>query len=136
MPSFSTISRWRNKNEDFSSSLKFAYAERAHYFHDKAIDIVEDTSSREEATINKLKSDTYRWAAERGNQEQFGAKQSKVEGVSVSTQIIVTGVPQPDSVESTTKDVTPPPLEGDSCGQADANIHNTITTASGSGDSD
>lgn len=136
MPSFSTISRWRKNHEDFDSAIKYAYQERAHYFHDKAIEVVEDTFTKDEVSVNRLKSETYKWAAERGNQEQFGAKQSKVEGVAVSTQIIVTGVPQPDSVDVTPKPITITASEGDSVGQADAGLSNVITTATGGGEPD
>lgn len=131
MPSLSTIARWRRQSEDFDSLIRYAYEERAHYHHDLALEIAESTTDKDEVAVNKLKIETYRWTAERTNQRQFAAKQTKVEGVSVNTQIIVTGVPQPDSVEDAV-DITP---LGDEGGEAASDISDIGTTGTSGGES-
>lgn len=100
MPGLSSIARWRRNNEEFDELLKFAYRERAHYHYDRAIEIAESTDDKDMVAQNKLKIDTYKWSAERTNQEQFAAKQTKEEGITATQINIYTGVPQADTVNS------------------------------------
>ena len=133
MPDLATLTRWRRNDDDFRKDMAQARKDRAQVYHDKALEIVEETTTKDEVSINRLKSDTYKWAAERGNAEEFGARPTKVEGVSVSTQIIVTGVPQPDSVGGSAIeiDVTETSGGNERVNETAPDIQDTITTVAG-----
>jgi len=136
MPDLATLTRWRRNDDDFRKDMAQARKDRAQVYHDKALEIVEETTTKDEVSINRLKSDTYKWAAERGNAEEFGARPTKVEGVSVSTQIIVTGVPQPDSLDAGLIDITATVAGGDELvNEAASDIQDVITAVTGDGES-
>lgn len=137
MPTFSTIARWRRNNEEFNELLKFAYEERAHYHHDRALELAEETATKDEVSVNKLKIETYKWTAERANQKHFATKQVSESGTTITNQIIVTGVPQPDTVEEAV-DITPQKREalgssqtGVDLGEAASDISDTSATSAG-----
>lgn len=97
MPNFSTVSKWRRMNPDFDAAIKYAMQERAHAYHDKAIRIAESTESKDEATVNKLKVDTFKWAAEKGDPDQFGNRTKVVGDPTRPLNLVIdTGVPQPN----------------------------------------
>ena len=100
LPSYAVIARWRRASEEFDTALKQAREDRAHFHRDKVIEIADNTHSKEEATINKVKMDAHKWAAERDSPEEFGARPTKDEGPASTHITIVTGVPQPDSLNT------------------------------------
>lgn len=107
LPDYATIARWRRHSEEFDKAVRYALRDRAHVYHDLAIEAAESTSSKEEATINRVKIDAYKWSAERTNRDDFGQRPASDDGHAVTNIIISTGVPQPDSVESDAIDITP-----------------------------
>lgn len=135
LPTFATISRWRRANDEFDQAIRHAYEDRAHYYHDKAIETAESTADKEEAAINRLKIDTYKWTAERSNRKQFATKDDKKEVQQAATvTYILTGVPQPADM----KDVTPEPqaIKGDQViVSTDTEVSNDKSTDIGSGES-
>lgn len=93
-PSLHLIYAWRNAHPDFRKRLADAKADRAEYFRDKAVDILEDDSIDEDMDLKvaKFKFDGYTKLAAQDNPAEFGQKRE--EGGSAPTQIIIqTGVP-------------------------------------------
>jgi len=109
MPNYSTLTRWRKAHEDFSEMFEQALKDRAHIYHDKAIDAAEAAVTKDDAAVQSLKMNAYKWGAEKGNPDRFGTR-TKITGDNTGHGfVILTGVPQPDEE----KDVTPkePQLE-------------------------
>jgi transposase-like protein len=91
----SAIYYWCNRYPDFAESLALARRERAHYFHDKIIEIANTVPGkpREEVASHRLSADLYKWAAERGNPDY--APNTKITGGGTPIAITVsTGIPQ------------------------------------------
>lgn len=91
-PSTAAIYYWKSKYKDFSIRFENAFRERGDYFHDKAIEIALDTSTKDEATINKLKVDTLKWAAERADPEKYGTKKAEISVHQPSVIVLNTGI--------------------------------------------
>jgi hypothetical protein len=70
------VYRWRTQHPDFSHALKEARLDRAHHFHDRIIDEINecDNLQKEDVPAKKLKIDTLKWAAEKNNPKEYGAK--------------------------------------------------------------
>jgi len=103
MPGYATLSRWRKAHKDFGELFEQALQDRAHMYHDKVIEAAEATDTKDDAAVQKVKVDAYKWAAEKGNPDRFGSR-TKISGDKGGPLAftIVTGVPQPEE-----KDVTP-----------------------------
>jgi transposase-like protein len=89
-----TIYRWRNKHPDFEEHLKAARRDRADYYHDQVMEVAQrDIIERDEVSALKLRTDLYKWGAEKANPQEYGA-QTKITGdVESPLQIIVdTGI--------------------------------------------
>ena len=92
MPSLHLIYAWRRLQPDFAKSLAGAKADRAEYFRDKAVAILEDTDDASNLGVAKFKFDGYTKLAAQDNPAEFGQKRE--DGGSAPTQIIIqTGVP-------------------------------------------
>jgi hypothetical protein len=87
------IYRWQREHVEFEEMVKAARSDRAHYYHDKIVEIAESEMNFQDARVNKLRADIYKWAAKVGNRNEFG-DQTKIKGDNDSPlQIIVdTGI--------------------------------------------
>lgn len=91
-PPSSAIYYWMSKHKEFQLRYEQAFRQRGDHFHDKAIDIALSTGSKEEATVNKLKVDTLRWAAERADPERYGQKKADISINQPSVIVLNTGI--------------------------------------------
>jgi hypothetical protein len=99
MPPVHTVFKWLRKYPEFKSQMNEARKARAEYYADKAIDTAELTEE-DKVQSDRLKTDTYKWAAEVNDRETYG-KQTKLTGNVGSVNLtIVTGVPQPQVEEA------------------------------------
>ncbi len=71
MPSRRCMYTWMTKYKEFEERVKKARQLRAEYYHDAAITTAED-SNRKTIHSDRLKVDTYKWAAGVADREQFG----------------------------------------------------------------
>lgn len=65
---YATVCEWRRTSKAFVEKLAAAKKDRAEYFHDEAIDISRASGDA------KLNVETAKWAAEKGNQEEYGTR--------------------------------------------------------------
>jgi hypothetical protein len=87
---YATICRWKREHPAFANSLEDAKRDRAEAFHDEAI----DTSIG--SFDPKLKVETLKWAAEKGNAEKFGNKTKIVGDPNAPLSFIIdTGIRRP-----------------------------------------
>ena len=96
-----TIYRWRNKHPDFDEHLKAARRDRADYYHDQVMEVAQrDRIDKDEVSALKLKTDLYKWGAEKANPQEYGA-QTKITGDSnAPLQIMVdTGIKREEDHE-------------------------------------
>lgn len=103
-PSLSVIHHWQRANPSFAAEVKMARQDRADYYHDRVMDIadsVDETTTRDEVTALKFKTDQYKWAAEKGNPSSYGNK-TEVSGTienKVSMIVLNTGIRRRPDVE-------------------------------------
>ena len=107
-PPYEVITHWRRMHPLFEDQVKLARMDRAEGYHDKIVHMADklDSSgnmmSREELGAKKLAIDAYKWAAEKGNPEQYGKKQEiRHENAAPTTIIVNTGIvrqPKPDVI--------------------------------------
>jgi hypothetical protein len=71
MPSFATLSRWREADKTIADAIREARRASAEAHADRAIDAVDDATS-ETATADKLRADMRRWTAARYRPEVYG----------------------------------------------------------------
>ena len=93
-PSLHLIYAWRRMHPDFAKSLADAKADRAEYFRDKAVELLDQKDLDEDGKLKvaKFKFDGYTKLAAQDNPAEFGQKRE--DGGSAPTQIIIqTGVP-------------------------------------------
>lgn len=91
-PSLHLIYSWKNRHPDFAQALAKAKADRAEYFRDKAVEILEEHIEEEDLKVAKFKFDGYTKLASQDNPAEYGQKRE--EGGNAPTQIIIqTGVP-------------------------------------------
>lgn len=70
---YSAVVRWKREHSEFAEALREAKIDRAERHHDMAIEI------SQESFDTKLKVETMKWAAEKGDPEKFGSR-TKVVG--------------------------------------------------------
>jgi hypothetical protein len=101
------VSRWRREHEEFRNALDFGYRERAEGFHDKAIEIAKDATTR---TVSRdtLEINTLKWAAEKGNPDKFGSKDTKAAPAQATVIVIDTGIRRPRDVGYVAPDIEIP----------------------------
>lgn len=101
MPKLHQIYAWRQRHPDFAESLKQARKDRATYFHDKAVDVLEesDTIDKDEVSREKFRFDSFMKLAERGSPDEY-AQQTKVHNTGAAPTMIVinTGIDREDPV--------------------------------------
>lgn len=69
------IKLWTRTNRKFYEEMQQARRERAEYFHDQIIEIANGITKKSEVAVAKTKLSAFKWAAEKGNPEQYGQKQ-------------------------------------------------------------
>lgn len=74
MPPLHIMYSWTRENKDFKADITIARQDRAHFYHDHAIDTAMETKRNNQVPINKLKIDVMKWAAEKGNAGTYGNK--------------------------------------------------------------
>ncbi len=76
-----TIYHWRTLHPDFNQRLLAARADRADFFHNKIVEVVEnlDDVSEDRSSMEKLKIDSYKWLAGVDNPDIYGNK-TKISG--------------------------------------------------------
>jgi len=96
LPSIEAIYNWRRTHPDFKEKLLDAKRDRAEYYRDLAIEIADTTETKEESITNRLKIDTYRWAAEKDDPASFGTnvKVDTHHSGAVGFYALRTGVPR------------------------------------------
>jgi len=102
MPPRHLIFAWRNTHPDFARNLKNARRDRATYFNDKAIAVLEDSGKidREDVPEAKFKFDSYMRLAERGSPDEYAAQPKTAMVQTPATIIINTGINrQPVTIE-------------------------------------
>lgn len=75
MPPLHVIYKWKRDNEEFREQLGKAFEDRAHFYHDHAVETALTTNNKNQVPVNRLKIDTLKWAAEKGNTASYGNKQ-------------------------------------------------------------
>lgn len=109
MPPLSLIYQWSRAIEEFSLQLDYAREDRAHHFHDKVIEEVEQLDDPAMVNVVKTKVAAYQWAAEKANKRYYGKEKGEEGGGNV-TIIVSTGIPDspatPVTVEAACKTVT------------------------------
>jgi hypothetical protein len=94
LPALAVIHYWMRSNASFKEEMKMARSDRAEYYHDKVMEIADNTDSGEQVQVNKFKTDQYKWGAERGNPERYGNK-TTIDGTienKVSMIVLNTGI--------------------------------------------
>ena len=84
MPSTSLIYQWMARYPDFAWNIKQAKFDRAHTFHDKIVEITERMDGegcldKETLATTKEVVSNYKWLAEKGNPQDYGAS-TKISG--------------------------------------------------------
>jgi hypothetical protein len=101
LPNLTVIHYWRRSNLSFNEEIKLARKERAEYYHDKVLEIAEETVDRDEVTVAKFKTDQYRWAAEKGDPSSYGNKIEHSGSNTAPSIVIVTGIKRELDIEVT-----------------------------------
>lgn len=121
MPSYPTLIRWSKENAELSKMLRAVRETRARLFEDAAIEAAENASGKD---ADRLKVETYKWAAEVNDPTTYGKKvahSGEVKG-GITLQV-VTGFGAPNAWQ------TPPKLKAD--GTIDREIEVTSEEVNG-----
>lgn len=106
---YSVYLRWKTMFPWFGVLIKEAMKERAHFYYERVVEEAESISSKEDAIVKRAKMDAFKWAAEKGNPDEYGNK-TKISGdEKAPLQLIIeTGVPQKEE-----RDAGPVQIEGE-----------------------
>lgn len=74
MPSIGAIYHWRRAFPDFEEQVKLAREYSAEHAHDRIIDIMNETESKEDVHVNEFKVRTLKWLAEKNDPDKYGNK--------------------------------------------------------------
>lgn len=104
MPSLGVFYEWKRKYPEFETALNVAYADRADYLSDLAIEEAQKLNPKdcttEEVSAVKAKADVYFKGAAHGNRDKFG-NTTKVVGDAKNPVVfrIETGIRRPEDAE-------------------------------------
>lgn len=85
---------WQRAYPHFANEIRLARLDRADYYHDKVLEEAENVQTKDDVIVAKFKVDQYKWAAEKGNPDAYGAK-TQVSGSienKVSMIVLNTGI--------------------------------------------
>lgn len=91
-PSASVIFTWLSKHPDFKEAMEQARVDRAEVFHDKALEVAEGVLDKEDVPAARLKIDTYKWAAEKGDKTRYGTSKIDIDVNQRDIVVIDTGI--------------------------------------------
>lgn len=105
MPNLHLIYAWKNFHPDFKLALKEAREDRADYFHDKAVDAVDEVAEKDDVPVGNFKFNSYMKLAEKNSPDRYGNKVQHSGAGGGALQIVVnTGIirdkEQPITVEN------------------------------------
>jgi len=105
-PNATVINYWRRNNVQFDEEIKQARKERAEHYHDKVIELADETVDKDDVPVAKFRSDVYKWAAEKGDPSSYGAKIEHTGSNVAPAIVVVTGIKraaleEPEDVEFT-----------------------------------
>lgn len=101
MPPVHIIFKWMRKYPEFHAEMREARKSRAEYFADRAIDLAEN-SKEHRVQSDRLKVDTYKWAADVNDRDTYGKHQKITGEVGGTIFHVNTGVPsEPKTIETT-----------------------------------
>lgn len=63
-PTYNIVCRWRIENPLFADALKLAYQDRAEFYFDQVLSIVESNQLDDNLLAAKVKIEAYKWASE------------------------------------------------------------------------
>lgn len=107
-PPLSVICRWMVDHPEFKLAMKEAREMRAYVQADKVIDLAEETGDKDEAIVNRLKIEAYKWAAEKNNPDEYGVRvKHQGDAQNPIAWVISTGVPQAPAIEVKSEPVSP-----------------------------
>ena len=98
MPGYNTLQKWSKDHPEFSKMLRAVREARARHFEDAAIDAAEAAEGKD---ADRIKVDTYKWAAEVNDPATYGKKVAHSGEIAGGTIIqVVTGFgPPPASLD-------------------------------------
>jgi hypothetical protein len=108
MPSYGSIMAWVKNNEDFAEMYQMAKMERADSYFDRVLDEADDAlgATKDTIAINKLRSDTYKWAASVSKPTEYGNKTTIKGELGALTIKVETGIRRPgDEIIEAAKEV-------------------------------
>lgn len=100
LPSLTVIHYWRRTNISFNEEIKLARKERAEYYHDKVLEIADETVDRDDVSVAKFRADQYKWAAEKGDPSSYGNKVEHTGSNTAPSIVIVTGIKREPDIEA------------------------------------
>jgi len=91
-PSSAIIFNWLGKHPDFKEAMEQARIDRAEVYHDKALEVAENVTDKEDVPAARLKIDTYKWAAEKGDKSRYGTSKIDIDVNQRDIVVIDTGI--------------------------------------------
>lgn len=91
-PPLHTLYYWMRQYPEFEEAVDWAKKRRAEHYHDKVIEVAERTKKKSEVNVNKLKISAYKWAAQVGSPQDYGAQESRNNGATQINVQIDTGI--------------------------------------------
>ena len=103
LPPSAVVYHWKKLHPDFAEKLVEAKRMRAEYYRDMVIETAEGTSDKDQAVVNRLKIEAYKWAASKDSPAEFGEniKVDNTHSGQVGFYALRTGVPHADEIELT-----------------------------------
>lgn len=90
------LSLWKKAEPTFAARIRAAVEERAQCYRERAIQVVNEVTDKDQVSVAQLKSSTYWKAASHDSPEVYGVRQNQVDvKVGVANVIIETGIRRP-----------------------------------------
>lgn len=91
MPPYPIVCRWKRERPDFARQLDEARKDRAEHLRDRAIDTAE-LADEDSVQADRLKVDTYKWAAGMDDQNRYGVKKVQFDADTPLQIVVNTGI--------------------------------------------
>jgi transposase-like protein len=97
MPSYTTLMKWAREHEEFAIMYQQAKEERADSYFSKVLEEADlaDGVTKEFIASHKLRSDTYKWAAQVSKPREYGNKSVVSGDIGTVTIRVETGIRRP-----------------------------------------